>query len=94
MVFIPESTHSEKVILVLSSKNWRERTSSYINEKQLLRTRSYEKELEQEPLAKADSQIDSQALRDPDLARVVTAWPGLAPALKAAVLAITDSTKT
>jgi ABC-type transporter Mla subunit MlaD len=47
--------------------------------------------LEQEALAKADSQIDSQALRDPDLAKVVTAWQTLAPALKAAILAITDS---
>ena len=41
------------------------------------RTRSYEEELEQQALAKADSQIDSQALRDPDLARVVMAWPSL-----------------
>ena len=57
------------------------------------RTRSYEKELEQEPLAKADSRIDSQALRDPDLAKVVTAWPALAPALKAAVLAVIGSAK-
>ena len=30
----------------------------------------------------------------PELTRVVTAWPSLAPALKAAVLAITDSAKT
>jgi hypothetical protein len=41
------------------------------------RTRSYEKELEQEALAKADSHIDSQALRDPILARLVMAWPSL-----------------
>jgi len=44
--------------------------------------------LEQQALAKADSQIDSQALRDPDFAKIVTAWPTLAPALKAAILAI------
>jgi hypothetical protein len=41
------------------------------------RTRSYEKELEQEALAKADSQIDSQALRDPVLAHLVMVWPRL-----------------
>jgi hypothetical protein len=55
------------------------------------RTRSYEEKLEQQALAKADSQIDSQALHDPDLAKIVTAWPALAPALKAAILAIIDS---
>jgi hypothetical protein len=58
------------------------------------RTRSYEKDLKQEALAKADSQIDSQALRDPNLAKVVTAWPALPPALKAAVLAIMASANT
>ncbi len=41
------------------------------------RTRSYEEELEQQSLAKADSHIDSQALRDPILARLVMAWPSL-----------------
>jgi hypothetical protein len=49
--------------------------------------------LEQQALTKADSQIDSQALRDPDLAKVVTAWPALAPALKSAVLAVIESAK-
>jgi hypothetical protein len=44
--------------------------------------------LEQEALAKADSQIDSQVLQDADLAKVVTAWRSLSPNLKAAVLAI------
>jgi hypothetical protein len=52
------------------------------------RTRSYQKEREQQAVAKADSQIDSQALRDPDLARVANAWPSLPPNLKAAVLAM------
>lgn len=33
--------------------------------------------MEQQALTKADSQIDSQALRDPDLARIVAAWPAL-----------------
>jgi hypothetical protein len=50
--------------------------------------------LKQQALAKTDSQIDSQALRDPDLATVVTAWSALAPALKAAVLAVIASAKT
>ena len=59
-----------------------------------VRTRSYQEELEQQALAKADSQIDSQALQDADLAKVVTAWPALAPALKAAVLAVVASAKT
>jgi hypothetical protein len=54
------------------------------------RTRSYEKELEQQALAKADSQIDSQALRDSDFAKVVTAWPSLAPAIKAAINALVN----
>jgi hypothetical protein len=41
------------------------------------RTRSYQNELEQQARAKAASQIDSQALQDPLLARVVQAWPHL-----------------
>jgi hypothetical protein len=57
------------------------------------RTRSYDEKLKQQALAKADSQIDSQALQNPDLAKVVIGWPNLAPALKAAVLAIIASTK-
>jgi hypothetical protein len=44
--------------------------------------------LKQQALAKADSQIDSQALRDPDLAKIVAAWQSLSPNLKTAVLAI------
>jgi hypothetical protein len=44
--------------------------------------------LEPQAVAKADSQIDSQALQDADLAKVVTAWRSLSPNLKAAVLAI------
>jgi hypothetical protein len=55
------------------------------------RTRSYQEELEQQALAKADSQIDSQALRDPDLALIAASWATLAPALKAAILAIVAS---
>jgi hypothetical protein len=48
-------------------------------------------ELEQEQLTKAGTQIGTQGLQDPDLAKVVTAWPALAPALKAAILAIIAS---
>jgi len=40
-----------------------------------------------------DSQIDSQTLHDPDLTKIVIAWPTLAPALKAAVLAVVASDK-
>jgi hypothetical protein len=57
------------------------------------RTRSYDEKLKQQALAKADSRIDSQALQDPDWAKVVTAWPAQAPALKTAVLAMTESAK-
>jgi hypothetical protein len=31
-------------------------------------------------------------LSDPDLAKIVTGWPALAPALKTAILAIIQST--
>jgi hypothetical protein len=44
--------------------------------------------LKQEQLAKAGTQIGTQVLQDPDLARVVTAWHSLSPEIKAAVLAI------
>jgi hypothetical protein len=47
--------------------------------------------LEQEQLTKGRTQIGTQALQDFDLAKVVNAWPALAPALKAAILAIIDS---
>jgi hypothetical protein len=47
--------------------------------------------LKLQALAKADSQIDSQALHDDDLAKVVIAWRSLSPNLKAAVLAIIGS---
>jgi len=48
--------------------------------------------LEHQPLASPDSQGDSQTIFDADLAKIVTAWPTLAPALKAAILAIIQST--
>jgi hypothetical protein len=57
------------------------------------RTRSYDEELKQEQLTKARTQIGTQVLREPDLAKIVTAWPKLAPALKAAVLAVIASAK-
>ncbi|MCE0521349.1 MAG: hypothetical protein LV480_00370 [Methylacidiphilales bacterium] len=55
------------------------------------RTRNYDEELKQEQLTKARTQIGTQVLQDPDLAKIVTAWPSLAPALRAAILAIIDS---
>ena len=47
--------------------------------------------LQQEPLTGQGTQGGTQNLSDPDLAKIVTAWPTLAPALKAAILAIIDS---
>jgi hypothetical protein len=58
------------------------------------RTRNYDEELKQEQLAKARTQIGTQVLQDSDLAKVVTAWPTLPPALKAAILAVVTSAKT
>jgi len=58
------------------------------------RTRNYEDELKQEQLTKARTQIGTQVLQDPDLAKVATVWPTMASALKAAILAIVDSAKT
>jgi hypothetical protein len=58
------------------------------------RTRNYAEEMKREQLTNARTQIGTQVLQDPDLAKVVTAWLTLAPALKAAVLAIADSAKT
>ena len=47
--------------------------------------------LEQQPLIRQGTQGGTQMLPDPDLAKIVTAWPTLAPALKAAVLALIQS---
>jgi hypothetical protein len=39
-----------------------------------------------------DSQIDSQTfVRDPDLSKILTAWPKLSAALRAAIIAIVNS---
>jgi hypothetical protein len=50
--------------------------------------RTLDSSLKHQPLASPDSQGDSQNFFDPDLAKIVTAWPTLALSLKAAVLAI------
>jgi hypothetical protein len=50
--------------------------------------------LKQEQLTKARTQLGTQVLQDPDLAKVATVWPTMAPALKAAILAIVNSAKT
>jgi len=57
------------------------------------RTRNYDEELKQEQLTKARTQIGTQVLQDPDLAKVVTVWPSLTPAIRAAVLAVVSSAK-
>jgi hypothetical protein len=41
------------------------------------RTRTYDEGLNQEQLTKARTQIGTQVLQDPDLARLVRTWPGL-----------------
>jgi hypothetical protein len=46
--------------------------------------------LKHQPLASPDSQGDSQNHFDPDLAKIVAAWPSLAPAIKAAVNALVN----
>ncbi len=57
------------------------------------RTRNYDEELKQEQLTKARTQIGTQVLQDPDLARIITAWPSLTSAIRAAVLAVVFSAK-
>jgi hypothetical protein len=47
--------------------------------------------LQQQPLIGQGTQGGTQSMSDPDLAKIVTIWPTLAPALKAAVLAIVQS---
>lgn len=47
--------------------------------------------LQQQPLTGQGTQGGTQMLPDPDLAKVVAVWPSMAPALKAAILAIIDS---
>jgi hypothetical protein len=57
------------------------------------RTRTEDEALQPEQVTEGGTQIGTQNLQDPDLARVVMAWPALAPALKAAVLAVVASAK-
>lgn len=47
--------------------------------------------LQQQSLAGQGTQGGTQSISDPDLARIVTAWPTLSSALRAAVLAILQS---
>ena len=55
------------------------------------RIRSLDSELQPESLPESCTQGGTQSIPNPDFARVVTAWPALTPALKAAILAIIDS---
>ena len=48
--------------------------------------------LQQQPLTGQGTQGGTQSSQDTDLAKIVTAWPALTPALKAAILAIIQST--
>ena len=54
------------------------------------RTRNYDEEQKQEQLTEARTQIGTQVLQDPELAKIVTAWCLLSPILKTAVLAILE----
>jgi hypothetical protein len=47
--------------------------------------------VQQQPLTDQGTQGGTQNIFDPDLAKIVTAWPALAPALKAAIWAIIQS---
>ena len=49
--------------------------------------------LRPELLTEAGTQIGTQGLQDPDLAKIVTAWPTLSSGLKAALYAIVGSAK-
>jgi len=55
------------------------------------RIRTFDSQLQPEPLAEASTQGGTQNYSDPDLAKVVTAWPALSAGLKAAIVAIVQS---
>ena len=84
----PQTSHFVPTVKRLSSENEKSEEESC-----RARTRNYDEDLKQEQLTKARTQIGTQVLQDSDLARVVMAWSILAPALKAAVLALISSTR-
>jgi hypothetical protein len=55
------------------------------------RIRTLDSELQPQSLTKPSTQGGTQSYSDPDLAKVVTAWPTLSAGLKAAIVAIVQS---
>jgi hypothetical protein len=66
-------------------------TGEDIRESGPYRIRTLDSELQQQSLTEPSTQGGTQSVSDPDLAKIVTAWPTLATALKAAILAIIGS---
>jgi hypothetical protein len=55
------------------------------------RTRNYDEELKQEQLTKARTQIGTQVFQNPDLARLVMAWPSLSDERKKIISSLLNS---